>query len=301
MKTLYTLLLCVLALPAMAADDKSVTIEFIWGIGGTTGHKGVALRFGQDNTEAHIAHWFGSRSNTAVGFGVVARTEDNGHNSFLNASGQVGLSYVFKTNSVLSTHLQPYFRVGSTVDLASDGDVEVVASYTRYGSSAAEQFGGLGLRINDRYEPLAKENVTTQSTPTDETPPDDVPPVDVPPDCTEDCDDVPPVDVPPDCTEDCGSVPPPDVPPGPPGDVPPGDVPPGPPGDVPPGDVPPGPPGDVPPGPPGDVPPGDVPPGPPGDVPPPPPPSDDDGNNGHGNDADGCDESNPGNSPNCSP
>ena len=93
MKTL-TLLLCVLALPAMAAD-KSVTIEYIWGFGGTTAHKGFALRVGQDNTEAHIAHWFGPRSNTVVGFGVVARTEGDGQaaNRDVHMSGAVGLAY----------------------------------------------------------------------------------------------------------------------------------------------------------------------------------------------------------------
>lgn len=207
MKTLLTtFILCILALPAMASDDKSVTVEFIWGIGGTTAHKGVVLRIGQDNTEAHVAHWFGPRSNTAVGFGLVGRTESDGqaNDSFFNASGQVGLSYVFKTNSVFSTHLQPYFRVDGTANVATDGDVEVVLSYSRYGFLVAEQFGGLGLRINNRDNPVAESGMSQVDPPDGDESPDD-----------DDSDD------------------------------------------------------------------------------------DDDGNSGHGNDEDGCDESNPGKSPNC--
>ena len=121
-------------------------------------------------------------------------------------------------------------RLAGGLDLESNGDTEVEFSYSRYGFDVAEQFGGLGLRFNNRDNLSSKSLVTTQNAPVD-TPPDDVPP-----------------------------GPPDDVPPGPPDDVPPS--------------------------------PGDVPPGPPGD---------DEGNNGHGNDEDGCDESNPGNGgpPNC--
>ena len=107
MNRIFALLVGVfLTLPAFAGDDRSITAEFIWGLGGTTTHKGFALRVGRDNAEVHVAHWFGPRGNTALGLGVVARTEGDGqvNDRFFNASGQVGLSYVFKTNSVLSTH-----------------------------------------------------------------------------------------------------------------------------------------------------------------------------------------------------
>ncbi len=214
MKRILTLIIgCVLTLPAFAGDDKSISVEFIWGIGGTTSNKGFTIRAGRDNAEVHVAHWFGTRSNTVVGFGLTARTEGDG-DQFFHASGTAGLSYVFQTNSVLSNHLQPYLRLTAGANVVSEGDVEVELSYLRYGFEAAEQFGAVGLRFNDRYDP-APETVTLD-TPGDDDPGDDDP---------------------------------------------------------------------------GDDDPGDDDPGDDDD-------SDDDGNNGHGDD-DGCDESNPGNTPNC--
>ncbi len=189
---LITLATILLAGPAFAGDDTSVTIEFIWGIGGTTTHKGLAIRAGKDNAEVHIAHWFGPRSNTALGVGLTARTEgDNQHNNRdLHVSGTVGLSYVFQTNSVLSNHFQPYLRLAGGIDLELDGDAEIELSYSRYGFAVAEQFGGIGLRFNDRDEPQKLEGNAHKP----ENPGGDD-------DCTEDCDGGD--DGGDDCTEDC--------------------------------------------------------------------------------------------------
>ena len=170
--TMLIVLLCctLITLPASATDDKSVTVEFIWGIGGTTAHKGFVLRAGRDNIEVHVAHWFGARSNTALGVGLTARTEKDGQrgNEFFHASGTAGLSYLFKTNSIFSNHLQPYFRVAVGSDINSGGNTEVEFSYSRYGFEVAEQFVGLGLRINDRYQGPEADNTTTSSKPDDD-------------------------------------------------------------------------------------------------------------------------------------
>ncbi len=169
MKRIFAIIIgCVLTLPAFAGDDKSVSVEFIWGIGGTTSNKGFTIRAGQDNAEVHIAHWFGTRGNTAVGIGLTASTEGNGqrNDEFFHASGTAGLSYVFQTNSVLSNHFQPYLRLTAGANVASEGDLEVEFSYLRYGFEVAEQFGAIGLRVNDRYNP-APESVTSQDVPDD--------------------------------------------------------------------------------------------------------------------------------------
>ena len=116
----------------------------------------------------HIAHWFGTRGNTAVGIGLTASTEGDGqrNDEFFHASGTAGLSYVFQTNSVLSNHFQPYLRLTAGANVASEGDLEVEFSYLRYGFEVAEQFGAIGLRVNDRYDP-APESTTSQDVPDD--------------------------------------------------------------------------------------------------------------------------------------
>ena len=171
---LIALISCTLAPAAFAKEDTSVTLEFIWGIGGTTSHKGFALRAGRDNAEVHVAHWFGARSNTVLGVGVTARSEGDGQaaNRGVHASGTVGLAYAFQTNSVLSNHFQPYVRVAGGFDLNLDGDVELEFSYSRYGFKYAEDFGGVGLRFNDRYT-APKSKGTSSRKPEDDDPDDD--------------------------------------------------------------------------------------------------------------------------------
>lgn len=151
----------VLSSNAYAGSDRSFTVEFMIGSGGTEGHKGFALRFGKDDLEAHVAHWWGDRTNTAIGVGYVANTEGNGQkgNDEWHASGTVGLSVVFRTNTnplyadyLHTSHLQPYFRGAVGTDLGSSGSTEIELSYSRYGFTTAEQFAGLGLKFNDRYK-----------------------------------------------------------------------------------------------------------------------------------------------------
>jgi len=250
---LIALIGCTLAPAAFADEDTSVSVEFIWGIGGSTSHKGFALRAGRDNAEVHLAHWFGARSNTALGVGLTARSENDGQrsNEFYHVSGTVGLAYVFQTNSVLSDHLQPYLRAAFGNDLGSDGDVELELSYSRYGFESAESFAGVGLRFNDRYND-APTNNTKSSKPEDGDDDDDDDSDgddDGDSDCTENCDDDDgdsdddDSDGGDDCTENCGGDDDDDSDGDDDGDSD-------------------------------------------GD-------SDDDGNNGHGDDDDGCDESNP--------
>ena len=159
---------------AYAGSDRSVTAEIMIGYGGTKGHKGFALRFGKDDLEGHVAHWWGDRTNTAIGVGYVANTEGSGQkgNDEWHASGTVGLSVIFRTNTnplytdyLHTSHLQPYFRAAVGRDLR-DGDLEIELSVSQYGLVTAEQFIGVGLKSNDRYEPYVGETE-------EETSPDD--------------------------------------------------------------------------------------------------------------------------------
>ncbi len=172
---LIVLISCMLAPVAFAGDDTSVTAEFIWGFGGSTNHKGFTLRVENDSIEAHVARWFGTRNNTAFGVGLIAG-DDQKNNRYLHISGTIGLSYVLQTNTVLSNHLQPFFRVAAGTDVDSDGDAEIELSYSRYGLEEAEQFAGLGLRINNRHKTTKSPSIHKPETPDDSD------------DCVTDCD-----------------------------------------------------------------------------------------------------------------
>ena len=174
MKQIFAILTgLMLVMPAMllssnayAGSDRSYIAEFMIGLGVSRGNKGFALRLGKDDGEVHVAHWWGDEPNTAIGIGYVANTEGSGQkgNDEWHASGTVGLSYIFRTqsSSIIRTfespiyfhtsHFQPYFRVAVGRDLKSDGDLEFELSYSRYGLEYAEHFGGFGLKDNDRYD-----------------------------------------------------------------------------------------------------------------------------------------------------
>jgi len=170
MKQIFAILTSfMLVMPAMllssnayAGSDKSFTAEFMIGLGDSRGEKGFALRLGKDDGEVHVAHWWGDEQSTAIGIGYVANTEGSGQkgNDEWHASGTVGLSYIFHTQSSPSSldqtyhtrHFQPYFRVTVGRDLKADGDLEFELSYSRYGLEYAEQFAGFGLKTNDRYD-----------------------------------------------------------------------------------------------------------------------------------------------------
>ncbi len=255
-------------LPAFAGTDRSVTVEYIFGFGGSAPHKGFAVRYGQDNVEASVAHWFGPRENTALGLGLVANSEGSGElgNDDYNLSATAGIAYVFEKNAVLTSHVQPFFRAAGNADMQRDGNVEVEMSYLRYGFLRGENFGGIGLVLNDRFDndnPVASSFGADGSDGSDGSNGDngddgnggDTPPTDPPT-------DPPPVDPP--------TVPPVDPPPVDPPTVPPVDPPPVDPPTV-----------------------------PPVDPPPVDPPVDGDRDRGHGNEEDGCDPDNTGNKPGC--
>ena len=140
--TIFAALLALALVPmtASASEERTTTVEFVWGFTSGQDQYGLFVRTGADHAEAHVGFWFGDKPNAVVGLGYFADAQST-KNDF---TGQLGGGAAwFLKNYDENGHLSGFVsgRIGYV-----DEDKDYGVSSTGYFLGQDVGFLGFGVK-----------------------------------------------------------------------------------------------------------------------------------------------------------